>query len=571
MTTSIKLTEIETPLLGTYYITNFERSDQYSDMANNSSILVKKLQPIEDILKELSNTEREIDCGFDIYPPLESTSEHGQKFLPFLKWIQASFSKTLLKSRHGYYEFMTGTKPIIPTKCKKFLRFSSFVNGEHSRALQMILSVYKAAVRYFGEGRVYLWSNLFQYSDTDFYLNGVLSCGFYHADEISYIWNWLEEDKKRKRRKRNKKGTTSIEEDKTPPEIDASSPLAQTIPQTFELLPYTIKPVQSKGIGMVATVDIRRGARIMAEASLFTWQAAPKAMRAFSSRNAHKFFVREQNRILTAVGKLTPEQKAEFFTLHNCRTPDSAIGICNTNAFEVNEPELGIFLLLSRINHSCNSNTYWSWNKHIGKMVLHAIRDIAQGQEITVGYLEDDMTLSERQRDLKKDWGFECDCALCNLSSDQMVEHDRRIKEIRDMSKVRTEIFARIDASTLGEAMRKDVKELLSLLRKSYFGIKKEDQIQSYLYEIFRQAATCAVYRGDSVRAEVFLEKAFENMVRLTGHDCETSLRVKLDSEKGVGCLPTFNKLLMGDLYSKERPEGLSEENFETWLWYDGT
>lgn len=84
----------------------------------------------------------------------------------------------------------------------------------------------------------------------------------------------------------------------------------------------------------------------------------------------------------------------------------------------------GVFRLASRLNHSCCPNAWYDFNPHTGHsrlpavetLTTHAIRDIAAGEQVLVGY--DAVSLKSRGARAEKfaEWdigGGGCVCALC--------------------------------------------------------------------------------------------------------------------------------------------------------------
>jgi hypothetical protein len=90
---------------------------------------------------------------------------------------------------------------------------------------------------------------------------------------------------------------------------------------------------------------------------------------------------------LRTLGK--PEQRA-FLELQNCHagTLPPFAGIFKTNALPLGpgSPHGAVYLIISRINHACRSNTQHTWNEHLRCETIHAVRDIAEGEEITIMY-----------------------------------------------------------------------------------------------------------------------------------------------------------------------------------------
>jgi hypothetical protein len=71
----------------------------------------------------------------------------------------------------------------------------------------------------------------------------------------------------------------------------------------------------------------------------------------------------------------------------------------------------GLWLFPSYFNHSCVANTMRIFIKDI--MLVYALRDIEQGEEVTLKYVGYD-TYANRGKSLRS-FGFECDCRLCEL------------------------------------------------------------------------------------------------------------------------------------------------------------
>ena len=72
------------------------------------------------------------------------------------------------------------------------------------------------------------------------------------------------------------------------------------------------------------------------------------------------------------------------------------------------------YALQSCINHSCspNANSLKSNGDVDGSAVITARRALAAGEEITISYIEEDLTHSDRQQALR-DYGFVCKCERC--------------------------------------------------------------------------------------------------------------------------------------------------------------
>lgn len=91
------------------------------------------------------------------------------------------------------------------------------------------------------------------------------------------------------------------------------------------------------------------------------------------------------------------------------------------------QPTSNVFYKMSHINHSCIPNAYFVQDKGVfqdPKQIepscgfVFARVKIAAGEEITISYLGPQIISNgvERRRLLKEMWGFDCRCALCNVS-----------------------------------------------------------------------------------------------------------------------------------------------------------
>lgn len=100
----------------------------------------------------------------------------------------------------------------------------------------------------------------------------------------------------------------------------------------------------------------------------------------------------------------------------------------NTNEFSKKEPGRGgmvwtvrrLFPLTARINHSCCPNAR-SRQTTDGYKVVTAIRDIEEGEEVLLKYL-DHVRYSRRgwQATTQRTWGFVCDCDGCSSKTENL-------------------------------------------------------------------------------------------------------------------------------------------------------
>ncbi|KAM0718447.1 hypothetical protein Q7P37_005517 [Cladosporium fusiforme] len=207
---------------------------------------------------------------------------------------------------------------------------------------------------------------------------------------------------------------------------------------------FNISASRSKGQYMVANVDIARATRIIAESPLI-W------VRTKLRNNMYKddtFFSPGDSSgaglVMDQFNKLSAEQQNIYNRL--VKTSKTAgeleeqkgnrshalteaawdcLSRCQTNCFPVpndenspgEENDLVVFETISRINHSCKPNAFFSWNPATQQGVVQAIQRIPKGTQITLNYcssIEDTLKSRVARREhLKSNWNFNCDCATC--------------------------------------------------------------------------------------------------------------------------------------------------------------
>lgn len=188
---------------------------------------------------------------------------------------------------------------------------------------------------------------------------------------------------------------------------------------------YEVKAAAGKGLGVFAVRDLKCGTRIMCDRPLIH----------LTQGNAMD--------IPAEFAKLSPDKQALFLSLHCPRLAardDTRTSIIRTQQglrasaaalsieehvkimaiYETNAFEAGVGSVIcpeaSRINHSCLPNVHHCWNKSIERETVHAVRDIAAGEEILTTYVKVCIDHVEREKQLNR-YGFSCDCPACDIST----------------------------------------------------------------------------------------------------------------------------------------------------------
>lgn len=311
---------------------------------------------------------------------------------------------------------------------------------------------------------------------------------------------------------------------------------------------YEVKRIAGKGLGLVATRNIPKGARLISETAIFE---IPR-----NSINP----MAVQKSILECLEKVDDEKKKAFYGLHNAHGIEvgTALGIARTNAlpFGSNATEGGLFLEASRINHSCCHNAQNTWNANLNQLTIHAFKDIKEGEEICISYLDGSEDYQTRQRELQARFCFTCTCELCSLSPSKRQRSDKRLNEITRLDEIIGDGMSiiRTPIACLYHAHR--VLELL-----------EEEQIEdARIPRLYYDAFQIAIANGDQARAKVFTERAYATRVILEGEDSPEVARLKGFVER-----PSSHRLY-GTTWAWRQgtgkiPKNLTKSEFEGWLW----
>ncbi|EMD31234.1 hypothetical protein CERSUDRAFT_60284 [Gelatoporia subvermispora B] len=204
---------------------------------------------------------------------------------------------------------------------------------------------------------------------------------------------------------------------------------------------HQIAPSVGAGLGMFATRAIRAHELIFAERPLLLMPAAfwPTQGRGFDRES----MIAHSNEMLKcAIKRMTPANRAAYCALSNSHLRDGSpelFGILRTNGFSVGErlrevitqlPEgpMGMFTVigkeLSRINHSCSPNSHVDFDLCSLSLRVSAVRNIAEGEEITTMYCDLLDPCTTRRRTLSP-YGFTCACEACQHRIDSDVRRRR--------------------------------------------------------------------------------------------------------------------------------------------------
>ena len=180
--------------------------------------------------------------------------------------------------------------------------------------------------------------------------------------------------------------------------------------------------IQGKGKGVVAMRDLKEGDLLFVEkpAVVIEWED-------YETLSEEQRVRKLENQI----AELSQQQREDYYSLH-IATPRShypkPLAIYHSNAIGFNRERKagGVFLEGSRFNHSCRHSAQWAWDPQEESMHFTLNRDVKEGEEITVCYMEPLETSHTRQMELKCHYGFMCRCEVCTLPWDRRAESDKR-------------------------------------------------------------------------------------------------------------------------------------------------
>ncbi|KAI5475898.1 hypothetical protein MNV49_000731 [Pseudohyphozyma bogoriensis] len=182
---------------------------------------------------------------------------------------------------------------------------------------------------------------------------------------------------------------------------------------------WEVKEVKGKGLGVVATRDIPEGTVLWTESPIFVLdpdpQRGPKESEAEAVyRHAVKF--------------LSPEIQATLLDLSNAFPASSLVGLLRTNAYPCitfgGESYLGVFEILSRVNHSCEPNVLVEWDESGVYANVRARTAIKQGDEVVTSWIMTMQKRDQRREELLIKYKFHCECPWCSLPDDESAKKD---------------------------------------------------------------------------------------------------------------------------------------------------
>ncbi|KAH8835971.1 hypothetical protein DL96DRAFT_101394 [Flagelloscypha sp. PMI_526] len=214
---------------------------------------------------------------------------------------------------------------------------------------------------------------------------------------------------------------------------------------------------QAGGIGTFATEKTRAGELVFTERPLIMVPAKivvnvstlpPRPDDMSEDEYMQRFMPANDERYQVAFERMIPQNQEKFMALHNAHTkdgPNTVLGIVRTNGVHADglsfrdcsnglrfgsaehlESYTAVGAGVARLNHSCSPNVSIKFDLPSFALRVYAVRDIRQGDELFMSYLDTLQPAAKRAEKLAP-YGFQCRCLSCTQPTE---ESDRRRSKI---------------------------------------------------------------------------------------------------------------------------------------------
>jgi hypothetical protein len=232
---------------------------------------------------------------------------------------------------------------------------------------------------------------------------------------------------------------------------------------------YEVKQAGAKGLGVFAKVRIPRGTRIFSEKPLLAIRTDQNAGDVYTASrllspsdrlkllqlSAHeassalrwmqvlwytaKQIFSDVTVQITSQGSASNRRPLFIPSPRALKEHKHILSIFRTNNFAFGNDctiQQALCVRIARLNHSCIPNAQGNFHEVLGRFNVHATRDIAANEELTINYLpEHGAAHAARLQRLTTGYGFTCGCPACDLGSSRGREGEqRRLKMQRDLS-----------------------------------------------------------------------------------------------------------------------------------------
>lgn len=266
--------------------------------------------------------------------------------------------------------------------------------------------------------------------------------------------------------------------------------------------PYIVKTAPGKGQGVFATRTVVKGERILMDKPFFI----------VTKPYNHRTIMEEFERMPLA-------RRQQYMQLSCPDRPDDVHLLDVTRIFEANcfniEHSAAIFLTATRFNHSCLSNTYYSWSDRRDEIVFHSMIDIAEGEEMTICYGRPFCSRLQRRSELRI-YNFICNCPACRTETPFGKASELRRLIMKALSDQIDMFQSRLNEALLIYGLQDPLTAILQLIE-----LIKEEGLHGELMGPYRDAADYLKGRGNFKEALKYAHLEMEEEVVCLGNDSE--------------------------------------------------
>ncbi|KAG9246811.1 hypothetical protein BJ878DRAFT_256001 [Calycina marina] len=321
----------------------------------------------------------------------------------------------------------------------------------------------------------------------------------------------------------------------------------QTDSKKSEETLWRIDTIPGKGKGLFATQELAPGTLILNESPVVTTDGIN------SMETAEKDIAR-------ALRTKDKESQRAYLSLHNnFPTERKAIlsNIIRSNGYPLgpNSEVGGVFLNISRCNHSCRPNAKHSWNRTSQTQTVYSLRTIAAGEEITLSYLSGGAS-KERQASLLQNFQFRCTCDLCSLPADELKASDARILRAKTLD------------NTIGnwDSARHSPGKVLANTRKLLDIYREEGIDDDRLANLYWDAFQVVIMHSDRARASECARRYVDLKILSEGPESANVEEVRPYILKPA-TQKSFGETKEWDTEVGDVPTELRAADFDKWLW----
>jgi len=277
---------------------------------------------------------------------------------------------------------------------------------------------------------------------------------------------------------------------------------------------------RGRGMGVRALRSFCAGDEIMREGAAMR---VPRRLHATNREEADTLFA---GAVGDAFEALSPATQDAAMSLSSCKEEDNGVdnstktprGIYETNCYALgDETDAGLFLTVSRMNHSCRPNANHIWRPDLQKTVIFAARDIGVGDDICTSYGPSECLGTSGRRDYLRDrFAFECQCEMCMEGNDS--GGDDRMIEFKSLN----EDIAMYAATGQPEIAIRTLDRCLALLDEQ--GIGTWPVVKSILHYGYQISLTGL---HDVVLARSYLARELLAVKSSEGVDCYKAVDIQ--------------------------------------------